>query len=285
MEKISIIIICLLLSLTVLALDLPEHTGYVNDYAGIFNEQEKQQITSVIEEIEKSSTAEIAVVTVQSLEGTTKEEYAVELFKKWGIGKKDVDNGLLILIAPNDRVYRIEVGYGLEGFITDAIAGRVARKNFVTNFRAEKYGKGVYEAVLDFKGYIEKDPEIISSVEKYKKPQFEKEMLSIFMSLIMFLIFLGMIMRAATSQQKKKKAVKTKIFTGIVLFLILLLIFGLLMAIIAFVLYLIFALPTGKGGHMPPIFFGGGRHGGGFSGGFGGFGGGMSGGGGAGGGW
>ncbi len=283
MKKFSIIMIFLLLTLTVFAIDLPSPKGYVNDFAEIFSDEEKQQMETFLDNLEKNTTVEIAVVTVSGLEGLSKEEYAVELFEDWKIGKKDVDNGLLILIAPNEREYRIEVGYGLEGIITDAIAGRIARKNFITNFRAEKYSKGINDALIDFKGYMSQDPEIISQVDRYKETN-GNELYSVFMSLLMFLIFLGIIMKAATSRQKKKKAVITKVITGIVLFVILWIALGLLIGIIAFVFYLIFSLPTGKG-HGPPIFLGGGRHGGGFSGGFGGFGGGMSGGGGAGGGW
>ena len=103
-------------------------TGFVNDYAKILSAQEKQEIETLLKQIEKSTTAEIAVVTTPSLEGLSLEKYAVELFENWGIGKKDGDNGLLILIAPTERKYRIEVGYGLEEVITDSIAGNIAKK-------------------------------------------------------------------------------------------------------------------------------------------------------------
>ena len=293
MKRYLPIIILLLLATTTLAVDYPEPVGYVNDFAKIFSEQERQEMESLLDQIEKNSTVEIAVVTVASLEGLSKEQYAVKLFEKWGIGKKDVDNGLLILIAPTERKYRIEVGYGLEGVITDTMAGIVGRKNFVENFRAEQYGKGVHDAIMDFKGLIEKDPAVVSEIESHKKQGMQVPLwfsgligFSGLIALFIFLLVLTAIIRAATKKQKKSKSTATKLIAGAVFFVLVWLIFNFMVAIIAFILYIIFAMIPFKSGGG--IFYGPGRGGfrGGFGGGgFGGFGGGGSGGGGAGGGW
>lgn len=271
----------------VLAVEYPSPTGYVNDYAEIFSEQEKQEMTSILERIDKNTTVEIAVLTVKSLEGIPKDDYAVEIFKKWGIGKKDINNGLLILIAPNEREYRIEVGYGLEGTITDIQAGIIGRKNFVENFKLEKYGTGVYDAILDLKGFIEKDPTVVSEIQKYSKTGQKKAgYFSGMMTVLFLLMILSGILKAATKKQSKKKATVVKILSGILLLLAVCFIFSIMAGIMAFIFFLIFSFASGRAGG-PPIFIGGGSggFGGGFSGGFGGFGGGFSGGGGAGGGW
>ena len=293
MKKILIFVIFMLLSLSVFAVDFPEPTGYVNDFANIFSEQEQQGMESLLDQIEKNSTVEIAVVTIPSLEGLSKEQYAVELFEKWKIGKKDVDNGLLILIAPNEREYRIEVGYGLEGVITDTMAGIVGRKNFVENFRAEKYGAGVKDAILDFKGLIEKDPTVISEIERNKEKGMQVPLwfsgligFSGLIALFAFLIVLTVIMRFATKKQKKSKSTATRLIAGAILFILIWLIFNVFVAVIAFIFYIIFVMIPLKSG----FFIGGPGYRGGFrggfgGGGFGGFGGGGSGGGGAGGGW
>ena len=73
----------------------------------------------------------MAVVTVPSLNGVPTEDYAVQLFKEWGIGQAKTDNGVLVLVAPNEREMRIEVGYGLEGIRPDGLAGQIIRENFV----------------------------------------------------------------------------------------------------------------------------------------------------------
>ena len=77
----------------------------------------------------------MAVVTVPSLNGVPAEDYAVQLFKEWGIGQAKTDNGVLVLVAPNEREMRIEVGYGLEGILPDGLAGQIIRENFVPRFR------------------------------------------------------------------------------------------------------------------------------------------------------
>ncbi len=129
-------------------------SGYVNDFADVISDGMEGALASRIAAIEKNSTAEIALVTVRTLENLTIEEYAVKLFDAWGIGKKGKDNGLLILVAPSEREWKIEVGYGLEGTINDAAAGRVGRECFIENFRAAMFGEGLDCAVGRFGSII-----------------------------------------------------------------------------------------------------------------------------------
>src|SRR5690348_9508325 len=93
--------------------------GYVSDFAHVLSSDTRQALEAKLSNFERATTNEIAVVTVPSLEGDTEEDYAVRLFKEWGIGKKGKDNGVLILIAPHERRARIEVGYGLEEVLPD----------------------------------------------------------------------------------------------------------------------------------------------------------------------
>src|SRR3989338_530960 len=144
------------------AVTYPKLTDFVTDNANIIDPEYEQQILNLAKAIEQNTTAEIAVVTVSSLEGLPIETYAVELFKQAGIGKKDLDNGLLILIAPNEREYRIEVGYGLEGTIPDLRAREIGTNIFVPNFRNNDYGKGIYDALAVIGGYLGNDEEVIS---------------------------------------------------------------------------------------------------------------------------
>jgi len=131
-------------------LTFPQPTGYVNDYADVIGEADAQALEARITAIERNSTAEIAVVTVPSLQNATIEDFAVQLFQAWGIGKRGSDNGLLILVAPNEREWKVEVGYGLEGDLPDAKVSRIARDCFTGNFTAGNYGEGLDCAVAAF---------------------------------------------------------------------------------------------------------------------------------------
>ncbi|MBN2073055.1 MAG: TPM domain-containing protein [Actinobacteria bacterium] len=140
-------------------INYPDYKGYVNDYAGILDAATAADLENLITNIEKDTTAEIAIVTVENLQGITVEEYAVKLFEKWGIGKKEEDNGLLILISMEERAVRIEVGYGLEGVITDLEAGRIINNIIVPGFKEGKYSSALYDAVVKISNqvYGEKD--------------------------------------------------------------------------------------------------------------------------------
>jgi len=143
--------------------EYPDYTGYVNDFAGLMDPASISDLDSLITGVEKGTGAEIAVVTIDSLEGITIEEYAVVLFEQWGIGKADEDNGILILVALLDREIRIEVGYGLEGVITDLEAGRIIDEIIVPNFKNEDYNRGIYDAVVTISNQIYGEEELIAT--------------------------------------------------------------------------------------------------------------------------
>ncbi|MBN1255897.1 MAG: TPM domain-containing protein [Deltaproteobacteria bacterium] len=128
--------------------------GWVNDFSGILSDNTRAQITGLCDEVKRSTGAEIAVVTVTSLEGMSVEEYAVRLFEQWGIGEKDKDNGVLFLIAPNERKTRIEVGYGLEPVITDGRAGEIIRETALPFFRANDYDQGILQGSRQIAAFI-----------------------------------------------------------------------------------------------------------------------------------
>ena len=147
---------------SVLAVQYPKLDSFVTDHANVISPEHRSAIESVAKRIEQNTTAEIAVVTVSSLEGIDIDTYAVELFEKAGIGKRDVANGLLMLVAPNERRFRIEVGYGLEGAITDAAAMKIGNNVLVPHFKNNEFGTGIYDAVVVVAAHIEGNEEIIS---------------------------------------------------------------------------------------------------------------------------
>jgi len=122
------LLIFLILVSTAQAVDFPKAENFVTDTADMISPEYESMINNLAMKLERNTTAELAVFTVESLEGLTVEQYAVELFEQVGIGKKDLNNGLLILVAEQERKMRIEVGYGLEGIITDTKAGIIIRE-------------------------------------------------------------------------------------------------------------------------------------------------------------
>jgi len=132
--------------------DYPSYTGFINDYAGKLDSSSRQSLEDLASRVEKDTGSEIAVVIVDNLQGLTQEEYAVELFERWGIGKKEEDNGILILIGiegeAGKRPLRIEVGYGLEGVITDIEAGNIADDILIPELQKGDFYKGLYLTIM-----------------------------------------------------------------------------------------------------------------------------------------
>jgi uncharacterized protein len=103
-------------------------TGYIDDFANVLSSETQTALTNVCQQIDQKAHAQIAVVTIKSLDGSDIESYAVDLYKKWGIGSKATDRGVLILLATDDRKYRLEVGYGLEPILPDGKVGGFGRE-------------------------------------------------------------------------------------------------------------------------------------------------------------
>ncbi|MBF0571898.1 MAG: TPM domain-containing protein [Candidatus Omnitrophica bacterium] len=121
----------------------PPASGYVVDQSGIIDSAAQSRLEAWILELKQKTSAEIAVVTVDSTEPLSIEEYAVNLFKRFGIGQKGKDNGVLLLIAYKDHHMRIEVGYGLEGAITDALSRRIINTIITPEFKEGHFSDGI----------------------------------------------------------------------------------------------------------------------------------------------
>jgi uncharacterized protein len=142
----------LLSAVTAVALDVPFLSGRVTDNAEVLNDATRRALTERLKAHEDRTGDQIVVLTVPSLEGENIEEYAVRIFESWKLGKKGKDNGVLVIVAPKDRRMRIEVGYGLEGTLTDLAAGRIVRNVMTPRFKAGDYNGGIeagVQAILD----------------------------------------------------------------------------------------------------------------------------------------
>ncbi len=133
------------------ALDVPRLRGHVNDYSGLMAPERARAMEERLARFEQETGNQVAVLTIPGLEGEDLEGFSIKVADTWKIGKKGFDNGVILLIVKNDRKLRIEVGYGLEGVLPDAIASRIIREVIVPHFRANDFAGGIeagVEAIL-----------------------------------------------------------------------------------------------------------------------------------------
>lgn len=128
-------------------LDVPEIRGYVNDYAGIITPEAKSRMEEKLRALEESDSTQIFVLTVPALEGETIEEFAIRVFDKWKAGQKGKDNGVILIVAQKERKVRIEVGRGLEGRLTDLLAGRIIDSVIKPKFKGGDFEGGFIAGV------------------------------------------------------------------------------------------------------------------------------------------
>lgn len=263
--------------------------GLVNDFAGIFGQDQKVQLETKLSNFEKESSNEVSIVIIPSLRGDTIENFAEKLFKEWGVGKKDRDNGILLLVALEDRKMRIEVGYGLEGALTDAQSYSIIKNTLTPAFKRGDYFGGINSAVDDI---------ILATKGEYVTPTVPSSWPSgINLEWVFYSFFFLIWFSSALARSKSWWAggvvggifavvdgLYTLSFFVFIISLVVFIPFGLLLDFVVSRAY-----QKGKTTGHYPWWIGGGPHGGGWgsssSGGFGGFGGGHSGGGGSSGSW
>ncbi len=130
------------------ALSIPDKpSSYVNDYAGLLSEGTRQNLEQTLYNFEQQTSNQVVVAIFPSLEGGSLEDFSIHLAEKWKIGTKGHDNGVILLVFKNDRKVRIEVGYGLEGALPDAIAKRIIENEITPAFKQGDYDGGVSRAV------------------------------------------------------------------------------------------------------------------------------------------
>ncbi|MGB7692488.1 MAG: YgcG family protein [Pseudolabrys sp.] len=131
------------------AINFPALTGRVVDQANIIQPDTRVALEQKLADLEDKSGIQLVVATVMSLEGQEIEPYANELFRKWALGEKKKNNGVLLVVAPNERRVRIEVGYGLEGTLTDALSKVIISNAMTPRFKAGNFSEGISRGVDD----------------------------------------------------------------------------------------------------------------------------------------
>lgn len=161
--RVAGLIIALTVAITTVgALEVPTLSGRVVDEAGIVSQEGRSALEDYFRRLEEATGAQIAVLTLPSLEGEVLEDYSIRVVEEWQLGQGDEDNGVLLLIAMEEKQIRIEVGYGLEGRLTDATSGRIIREYLQPYFRAGEYTAGVLSASQAIGTVVADDAEVAS---------------------------------------------------------------------------------------------------------------------------
>lgn len=143
-----IVAVSLMVAQTVTAeIPVPALKGRVNDYAGLLTSATARNLEAKLASIEQSDSTQMAVLTINSLEGEAIEQFSIRVAEEWKIGQKDTDNGALLVVSRQDRKIRIEVGYGLEGRLTDLVSGQIIRNVIVPEFKRGQFDQGIASGV------------------------------------------------------------------------------------------------------------------------------------------
>jgi uncharacterized protein len=151
--------VLLLLAAPAAAQTFPKLTGRVVDQAGLLTPAQIVDISSKSEALDAASGRQFVVATVSSLEGRTIEDYGYRLGREWGIGQEDKDDGVILLVAPNERKVRIETGYGARVFLTDAVSSVIIREDILPKFKAGDMGGGIVAGADRIVGLMQLPPE------------------------------------------------------------------------------------------------------------------------------
>jgi uncharacterized protein len=169
MKKIGILVLFLLFLVSNVHAANTEYNPtaqfFVNDFANILSDETEQAIFNMGVNIQEKTTAQLVIVTVPNMDGGYIESYANKLFNRWGIGSKDKNNGILLILSKDERKIRIEVGYGLEGAINDAKAGRILDKYAVVPLKDNNYDQAILDTAKQIQGEIYTEYNIDNTID------------------------------------------------------------------------------------------------------------------------
>jgi len=175
------------------ALDLPALSGRVVDQAGVLDQATRAALSQKLADLEAKTTDQVVVVTLRSLQGTSIEDFGVELGRAWQIGQKDKNNGVLLIVAPNERKVRIEVGYGLEGTLTDAVSRLIIANAIAPRFREKDFAGGITRGVDDIISVLTGDAEewkALAAQRPDETPAWSSVLMFILLVAVILIIFL-----------------------------------------------------------------------------------------------
>jgi uncharacterized protein len=176
----------------------PPLTGRVVDEAGLLTPEDRAALTGELAALEETSTDQLAVVTLKSLQGYSIEDYGYQLGRQWQIGQKDKNNGVLLIVAPNERKVRIEVGYGLEGTLTDLVSNFIIQNSILPRFRANDYPGGINRGVDDIIQVLTGDAEEWKQ-RAAKRPDTQSDWASVLLIILFIVVIVVVFMVIANN--------------------------------------------------------------------------------------
>lgn len=281
MKIFCVIVTVMLLPHLACALEVPQLRGRVNDYANLLSPGASQRLEQALADFERSDSTQIVVLTINSLEGESLEEYSIRVAEAWRVGQTKLDNGAILLIAKQERKIRIEVGRGLEGVLTDLVSGRIIRGDISPHFKKNNYDSGIAAGVSSImqvvRGEYRAQPRDLKQGKKSAEPVF-----TLLVFLLVAVVFLGSISKVLGGAAGAAGLSLIGFLTFPGLGVLVLALLGAAGFVLGLVVAFLFGGGRGSGGGFGGPFIGGGFGGGssggggfgGFSGGGGSFGGG-----------
>lgn len=184
------------------SLEVPAWTGPVNDLAQVMSPQQRQELTDYLTSLNNQTGIQMAVLTVPSLEGDSIEDFSFRTASAWKLGQEKEDNGALLVVSEGDRELRIEVGYGLEGLLTDAKSGLIIRNIITPHFRNGDYGTGIVEGIKNMVGVATEDTQLIST-EMTEEERFDGQ--SLVVAILFFSLYFAILTFAISKSVKAKR--------------------------------------------------------------------------------
>ena len=206
MRKLFLLLLIIIASIA-LADDVPGYSGYVNDYAGVITEKDKTSMEEVAKEVEEKTGAQIAVLTVKSMEPYASiDEFGMAVAEKWKVGEKGKDTGIIIILAMDERKVRIEVGYGLEGIFNDAKVGRILDNTIIPYFRGGDFSAGLRRGMFKIADTIGTEMNVeLDERAKMQDNNFTERLCMLIFFIIFVSIFLMMIRRMNNAKRTGRR--------------------------------------------------------------------------------
>ena len=206
MRKLFLLLLIFIASIA-LADDVPGYSSYVNDYAGVITEKDKTSMEEVAKEVEEKTGAQIAVLTVKSMEPYASiDEFGMAVAEKWKVGEKGKDTGIIIILAMEERKVRIEVGYGLEGIFNDARVGRILDNTIIPYFRGGDFSAGLRRGMFKIADTIGTEMNVeLDERAKMQDNNFTERLCMLIFFIIFVSIFLMMIRRMNNAKRTGRR--------------------------------------------------------------------------------
>ena len=193
----------LMISSPLFAANVPALKGRVNDYAKIIRDSDEREIEEYLAGVEEACGAQIAVLTMPSLDGEDISSFAIKVADKWKLGDKEKDNGAILLVAYTEHDLRIEVGDGLEGSLTDAKCGLILRNVVVPEFKDGNYSAGIKKGVMNMGAIASGDESAVSKSVREGEDSSSNDLIPVF-AIIVWLIFVVSMISANARRGRRR---------------------------------------------------------------------------------